>query len=208
MQCPNCGTPYADDMTNCPNCGAPATAHTYEGQPYPQKQAIPGQPYPQNQTMQGQPYPQEEAFQQEAPYQQAPSYQQAPPFQQAPMTKKEFRRHPSIKKNFANIRASAIILYVCGAISLLVGFASGNSLVIIDVALIVGLALGIHLIQSRACAILVTIYAALNMIISIVSLGSFSGWLILVASIFAAVATFQFQKTWKNYQQTGMLPPA
>lgn len=124
------------------------------------------------------------------------------------LTKKEFLHHPNLKKCSGNIKASAIILYVCAAFSLAVGFFMSNYAVLVDVLIIVGLALGIQLAQSRVCAILICIYAAFNVIYMTISSGHASGYLILIVAIDAIIATFQFQKAWKNYQKTGVLPPA
>lgn len=124
------------------------------------------------------------------------------------MSKKEFMRHPNLKKYSGNIKAAAIILYVCAVLSLIVGIMVNNYAIIIDVAILVGLGLGIQLAQSRVCAILVCLYAAINVIVMTISSGRASGYLILIAAIDAIIATFQFQKAWKEYQKTGILPAA
>ncbi len=185
MQCSNCGTQYPDDASNCPNCGAPAVVPFQQGQAFAQNQTYQqGQAFAQNQT-----------------------YQQGQSFAQAPLSKKEFLHHPNLKKCASNIKVSAIILYVCAAISS-IALIGGNLSSLIDIALIAGLALGIHLAQSRVCAILICIYSVFNMVISLIAYGTPSGWLILAAAIDAIIVTFQFQKAWKEYQQTGILPAA
>lgn len=125
-----------------------------------------------------------------------------------PLSKKEFLKHPNLTKCYKNIKESAIILYVCAVLSLAIGFFTGNYSVIIDVILIIGLALGIHLAQSRACAVCICVYSVINVIVTTIENGRLGGYLILIAAIYAIKATFQFQKAWKNYQQTGQIPAA
>lgn len=124
------------------------------------------------------------------------------------LSKKEFLRHPNLKKCSGNLKASAIILYVCAVISLALGVFINNYAVIVDVVIIVGLGLGIQLAQSRVCAILICVYAVINVIYVSMSSGRAGGYLILIAAIDAIIATFQFQKAWKEYQKTGILPAA
>lgn len=124
------------------------------------------------------------------------------------LTKKEFLHHPNLKKIRSNINSSAIILYVAAVLTSVLGLVDGNYFILIDIALLVGLGLGIHLAQSRVCAIIACVYSAFNVIITVVTTGSVGGWLVLVAAIYAIIATFQFQKAWKEYQQTGILPAA
>lgn len=124
------------------------------------------------------------------------------------LTKKEFLHHPNLKKTRSNINGSAIILYISAVLTSALGLIDGNWFILIDIILLVGLGLGIQLAQSRACAIIACVYAAFNVIVTVVTTGSVGGWLVLLAAIYAIIATFQFQKAWKEYQQTGILPAA
>lgn len=119
------------------------------------------------------------------------------------LTKKEFLQQPEMKSVSKNLNGAAICAYVCAAISLLGGFLLGNMLIIIDIAIVVGLALGIQLSYNRGCAIGLTVYAVFNMIVTLLSTGRPGGWLVLVAGIYAIMATFQFKKAWDLYTQTG-----
>lgn len=124
------------------------------------------------------------------------------------LTKKEFLRHPNLKKTRSNVIASAVILYICAAFTAAMGYVGGNLFTLLDVILLLGLGLGIQLAQSRVCAIVVCIYAVYNVIVAVITTGTFGGWLILIAAIDAVTATFQFRKVWNEYQQTGILPAA
>ena len=120
------------------------------------------------------------------------------------MTKKDFLKQPECKKCAGNITGSAITLYICAGLTLVLNVIAGNILALLDILLIVGLALGIHLAQSRVCAILVLAYAIYNTVYMIITTGKVGGYLIIIAAVYAVMATFQFQKAWKNYQQNGM----
>lgn len=134
-------------------------------------------------------------------------YMQGQPYgANVPLTKKEFLKHPNMHGTAGNISYSAIMLYVCAGISLIYGIFTGNFSVIIDVMIVVGLAIGIQLSQSRACAILILIYSFFNMVQSQISTGHSGGKLIMIAAIYAVMATFRFKKAWKSYQKTGVVP--
>lgn len=125
------------------------------------------------------------------------------------MSQKEFLRRPEMKTYALSIRISAICLYVCAGIIFLSGveaFAWGDYWCLIDVAVLVGLGLGVQLKQSRVCAVLDCVYGGINLLLATVLNGYLSGWLVLLAAIFAAVATFRFRKAWEEYQRSGMVP--
>ena len=81
------------------------------------------------------------------------------------MTKKEFNECANIKSITKNITAAAIIAYVIGAITFIVNVVmAGNIAGLVDVMIVVGLGLGIHLAKSRACAVIITAYSIINFI--------------------------------------------
>ena len=116
-------------------------------------------------------------------------------------TKKEFLKLPENKKIRKEINGAAIICYSCAAITLLVSLATGSFSSILDVVILIGLGLGIHLAKSRICAIILTVYGAINMIITTTANGSLAGWLPLAAGIFALVYTIKLSKAWKAYNK-------
>lgn len=66
------------------------------------------------------------------------------------ISKKEFYAKYANKRDKGNIRWAAILAYICAAISLAAGLLIQNYFIVIDVALIVGFALGIQIAKSRA----------------------------------------------------------
>ena len=117
-------------------------------------------------------------------------------------TKAEFMALPENAALYNACRTSAIFCYICGAITLvLMCFVFGNWFSLIDVAVVVGLGLGIHIKQSRVCAIILLVYAVINTIYMTATVGRPSGWIILIAGIFAVIRTSQAESAWKRYQQ-------
>lgn len=72
---------------------------------------------------------------------------------------------------------------------------------LIDVAILVGLGVGIHLKQSKVCAIILLVYAVVNAVLVTMQSGTFGGWLPLIAGIYAVIYTLKLDKAWKAYQQ-------
>ncbi len=202
MQCPNCGAQLPDNSSFCTSCGAPVNQYQSNPDSFGQNTQNYGQ-----QTQYG-------------PNGQNPYYQQNPygpntqnPYQGpyggggAKMTRQEFDRHPAIKRCKSNITGSAITIYICAGVTFLINvLLTMNFFGMVDILLLVGLGLGIHLGKSRACAIILCIYGAINVLFILITTGRIGGWLILVAAIYAIIATFKYQSAWTMYQNTGMLP--
>lgn len=181
--CSNCGTALKDDQVFCPNCGA--------------RTATSGVSFPDDSN---QPFTTPVSDQSQGFVPPAYSYRsQGGSFKCT--TKKEFLALPENKKIRSQIRSAGIICYICGGITLVVALIFMNMMTLLDVALVVGLGLGVHLAQSRVCAILLTVYAAFSVIVGIVVNGTISGWLLVVAAVVSVICTFNLEKAWKAYQQ-------
>ena len=76
----------------------------------------------------------------------------------------------------------------------------------IDAVIILAMGLGIHLKQSRACAIILGVYAVISVIVTLVSTGKFSGYLLIAAGAYAISSTFQLKKRWEEYQANSPYP--
>lgn len=99
-------------------------------------------------------------------------------------------------------RTSSIICFICAGITLVVMvFIVHNWLSIIDVGLLIGLGLGIHLKQNFPCAVILLVYAIINSLINIITTGNFfGGVLVLLAGIFGVINTSKAQSAWTEYQ--------
>ena len=81
------------------------------------------------------------------------------------MTKEEFNQCANIKTIIKNITIAAIITYVIGAISLITNvILGGNIFGLLDVIIVIGLGVGVHVAKSRACAVVLLVYSVFNMI--------------------------------------------
>ena len=121
------------------------------------------------------------------------------------LTKKEYLELPENIKLKKNIRSSAIICYVAALLSGAVGFLvlDTGAFILLDVAILVGLGLGVHLKQSKVCSVLLLVYAVASCILNLISNGQASGWLIILAGVYAVSATFKLDKQWKEYARQG-----
>ena len=109
-------------------------------------------------------------------------------------TKKEFLALPENKTLRRELAAAGIICYVCAAITAILGVAViQNPYVLLDAAIVAGLGLGIHLSQSRACAVILCVYALINVIISVVTTGVPGGEAL--AAVSAGALSLQINKS-------------
>lgn len=132
---------------------------------------------------------------QQAPVYQAPVYEAAP-VSAAPMSKKEFWASLS-KKERSNITTASIMCYISAGLTLVLGLVSMNIFALIDVLLVGGLGLWLHLSKSTVAAWLITAYAAFNTIFTLVTTGTPGGWLVLMAGIYAIIGCRKFNKAHK-----------
>ena len=89
--------------------------------------------------------------------------------------------------------------YVCVGISAIASFAIlKNPLMLIDVAIYLGLTLGMHLGNSKVCAILLLIFSIIECVFSVIEFGAPSGWWLIIAGV-SAVSTFN--KLGKEYNK-------
>ena len=114
-------------------------------------------------------------------------------------TKKEFLKLPENKRIRREINGAAILCYVCAGITLLMCLVTGNLSSILDVLILVGLGLGVHLAQNRVCAIILLVYGTLNTVSMSMQMGSFSGYLPFFAGLSSTVYTIKLSKAWKAY---------
>lgn len=123
------------------------------------------------------------------------------------LSKKQFYAQCASKKDKGNIRAAAILGYICAGATLLLGVLMQNYFIIIDVAIILGLSLGIHLAQNRVCAVLLLIYSLINVIFSLLATGQISGWWLIIVGVCGIIGTFDLHKNYQNYLETFAAQP-
>ena len=117
-------------------------------------------------------------------------------------TRDEFLALPENQHFKKEIRSAAIICYISVAATVALAFLD-NKFILIDAAIMLAIALGIHLRQSRVCAVLLLVYALINTVMRLVQTGRFGGYLILLAGVYAVISTFKLEKQWKEYRNFG-----
>lgn len=126
-------------------------------------------------------------------------YAQTAAVENRDISKSEFCRNYAPDKMRKNIRASAILCYVSAAVT--AGFAIlFNPMMFLDVIIILVLGLLIHLKQSRVCAVLLLVYSLINCVVMLLSTGRITGWLIILAGVFAVIYTFQLEKAYREFR--------
>ena len=115
------------------------------------------------------------------------------------ISKSEFCRSYAPDKMRRNIRVSAILCYVSAAITAVFAILF-NPFMFLDVIIVLVLGLLIHLKQSRVCAVLLLAYSLFNCVVMLLSSGQLSGWLIILAGVFAVLYTFQLEKAYQEFR--------
>jgi len=91
----------------------------------------------------------------------------------------------------------SMVLYVIAGLTFVVGIVVQNLFVLIDIAIIIGLTVPIHLKRNRICSILLLIYGIIAVILSFAS-GQPSGWLV---PIMAGMLLYNINNLDKEYEK-------
>ena len=83
-----------------------------------------------------------------------------------------------------------------------VGFYNGNFAIILDVIVLVGLGLWIQLGYSRVAAIIAAVYSVFSMIVTTISTGRISGYVVVIAAVCGVIYTFKAAKAFKQYKES------
>lgn len=110
------------------------------------------------------------------------------------MSKKEYLQSHAPESFYKTIKTCAIISYVMVGINVL-GLLV-NPFAILDIAIMLGLTLGVHLKKIKGCAIALLVYGIFSFFVGIISMGIPAGTLWIVIPIIYIV---QFNKAEKEY---------
>ena len=111
------------------------------------------------------------------------------------ITRQEFFKQYAGESFYMNLKVTAICCYVlCGILGLT---ALLNPFALVDVAIYLGLTLGMHLGKSKGCAIGMLVYSILGFVVNLVAAGTVGGWGWLAVS---GYAVFLFCNTEKRYK--------
>ena len=108
------------------------------------------------------------------------------------VSKEEFiKNHEGLKKNVKIVAIISYVLIAINALNLLFNF-----FVIIDIAILLGCTLGVHLKKKKGCAIGILVYGIFSVVVGLLSAGTPTGWMWIV---FAIIYLTQFNKVNKEY---------
>ena len=135
------------------------------------------------------------------------------------MSKTEFYRHPTHRKQLTNLNLCCTIFYfiVCMSVVMmnkvgnvltgLLGVTGSSSLITnvwVDYILIILLTLGIQFFKSRVCAFALFLYTGADCLFKYFIYHRIEGvWPLLVAGYLVTI-TFELYSAWKQYQKTGI----
>jgi len=116
--------------------------------------------------------------------------------EQPPVSKKEFLKKYAPASFKKTILVTSIVAYVLVGFNLLACL-MGNVFGLIDVAIRLGLTLGVHVGKSKGCAIGLLAYGLFNLIVATLAMGMLAGWGWVAIPVVYLVA---FNKAEKEYK--------
>jgi len=121
------------------------------------------------------------------------------------ISKSEFCQYHAPDKIRKNIKGSAILCYISAAVTAVFAILF-SPMMLLDTTIILVLGLLIHLKQSRVCAVLLLAYGLFNCAVMLLYTGRVTGWLIVLAGVFAVIYTFQLEKAYQEFRGNGSHP--
>ncbi len=112
-------------------------------------------------------------------------------------TLQEYRKKYANEKHYSSLRTCAIVGYVLVGINVLLALL-GNFFALFDVAVYLGLVLGMHLGRSKGCVIGILCYSIFGVVLGLILNGALTGWL---WPILAISALKTFKKIDEDYEQ-------
>lgn len=122
------------------------------------------------------------------------------PVQEQPVDFKDFLTRFAPEEVRKSLRSASILAYVCAGISAVANLVLGYPLGLIDVAILLGLALGMHIGKSKICAILLLVAAVAEVAYTLATTGNFGGWLWILAGVSGVMAFAKAEKMYKQFQ--------
>lgn len=120
------------------------------------------------------------------------------------ISKKEYIENYAPEMVRKNIKTEAILAYICVGISLIAAIFLYKSVAsVIEVLIILGLALGMHLGKSNVCAILLLLIGVLEWGIKCALTNSYTPNLILLVGVYSVINFHKASKMYKEFIQSG-----
>jgi ABC-type multidrug transport system fused ATPase/permease subunit len=124
-----------------------------------------------------------------------------------PFTKEAMCKLPQFKNANASTMAGAIIAYISAVVTLILIIAEEmDPMSLIDVIIVALLGVIIHRTKSFGPSVVLLVYGIVSCIVTTLTMGVLSGWLLIIGGIAAVIGSNKISKAWKNYERTGMIP--
>ncbi len=200
-------------MYQQPNYQQGGPAPMYQQPNY--QQGGPAPMYQQPNYQQGGPAPmyQQPNYQQGRP---APMYQQpvyqVPPFitynvppdvDRNMVSRSEFLKKyadPALRKEWKSI---GIFFYIAGGLSILMSLFMSSIWDVIFCLVLLGLAVGTHLLVNKVCAIILLVLSSLSTILCVVLYGMPAGWLWILVGVMAVTKASKINEEYKRFRYGG-----
>lgn len=113
------------------------------------------------------------------------------------ITKREYIKHYAGDTFRRQLKGAAIFAYVLAGVNLLFALLASPA-ALVDVAILLGLGLGMHLGKSKLCAIGLLVYGIVGMVFNLIINGVFSGWLLVIMGVFSVMTFTRAEKRYKE----------
>lgn len=123
--------------------------------------------------------------------------------QRKTITKDEYINNYADEKIIKNINIAAIVGYVCLGITAITGIIALNMAVLLEVIIMLGFLLGMHLGKKKWCAMVFMCIAILDCVVSLIFAGRPSGWMVIIAGIWAVNSFNKLDKAYSTFVQNG-----
>lgn len=116
------------------------------------------------------------------------------------ISKKEFAEKYAAANVRNDIKNAAITGYICSGLTFALGALAVSPAVMAMGVIVLGLVLGFHLSKSKACAIIWLALVSLDCIVSLLAVGKPSGWLMIIAGVWAVKSLNKLEKDYETFR--------
>ena len=113
------------------------------------------------------------------------------------ISKKEYFEKYAGESFYRDLRISAITAYICAGLNAIISLLMWP-IGLLDSVIVFVLALCMHMLKNKGCAIAMLAYGSFAMLLGLVLTGSFGGWLCLTAGVTAVITFVNAEKRYKK----------
>lgn len=125
----------------------------------------------------------------------------------SPMTRKEFFNYRGLKKSRSFIFVSVLLLYFSVVyVFLAETIFLHNPFAFIDVIFLLAMLLLVQFKQSFKASVALGVYTFISCVLKLLLYAKLSSVWLIIATVFAIIGTYKFNKQWDLYLKTGFLP--